>query len=244
MKFGILITLMFGIAIAEANGFYPYYPNTFVNQAQFNTRTENLSVVDTLPVYQQVQQQNDYYYPDQVSGYYPDQPPLYPLFYYLPEIRDVSLQTTDIPEFQDINDILDKKSEQAIRQNNLNYEDETLSSMQDELDNESNLSGMELSKLTASRLIVSARKKQFLEKLIPILLNNPRIFHQDREKLEEMFNNMDNGIKISAADEIWLKKLVKDYRLSKQLLNDTRAYEHFEAISQLNQPFSNFFFQP
>lgn len=242
MKPGILIVLLIGIANAEANGFHPYYPEKIVNQAQYNSRTENFVVDDTIPVYQQVQHQNGYYYPEQHLEYSPYNPPQYPLFYYLPEIRGVSLQTADVPEFQDINDILDKKSEQAIRKNNLNHE--TLSSEQYELVNESNLSGMELSNLTASRLIVSARKKQFLEKLLPILLNNPRIFHQDREKLAEMFNNLENGIKISVSDEIWLKKLVKDYRLSKQLLNDTQAYEQFEAISQLNTPFSNFFFQP
>ena len=242
MKSGILITLMFGIAIAEANGFYPFSPEIFVNQAQLNSRTENLSAVDSIAMYQPVQPKNGYFYPEQLSGYNPYNPPQYPLFYYLPEIRDVSLQANDVPEFQDINDILDKKSEQAIRQNNLNHE--ALLPVKYELVSDSNLSGMELSELTPSGLIVSARKKQFMEKLIPILLNNPRIFYQDRQKLEEISNNLENGNKISAADEIWLEQLVKDYRLSKQLLNDTQVNEQFEAISHLNEPFSNFFFKP
>ncbi len=214
MKIGLLLLFVLGSAIAQANGLYPYSPGTFTKQTQFNSLTDNPVVFNRYPTYQQTQYQTQYYYPGQSMGSYPYRPAQYPLFYYLPEIRNAGLQAIKLPEFQDINNILDKKSEQAMLRNNQllghqkpghqkpgNLNHEILSGVQEERGNESSLSGMELSKLTASSLILSARKKQILQKFTPNLLNNHRIFRQERENLNNMFNDLENDSTFSTDGE-------------------------------------------
>lgn len=216
MKIGLLLLFVLGSAIAQANGWYPYAPEIFTKQTQFNSLTDNPVVFNRYrTTYQQAHQQSQYYYSGQSMGSYPYRPAHYPLFYYLPEIRNAGLQAMKVPEFQDVNDILDKKSEQAMLRNNQllghqkhghqkpgNLNHEILSGVQEELGNESSLSGMELSELTASSLILSARKKQMVQKIIPNnLLDNHRFFHMDREKLNNMFNDLETGSTISTDDE-------------------------------------------
>jgi len=157
-------------------------------------------------------QQNGYFYRQQPYGNYSFRPVQYPLFYYLPEIKEARLRlsgTPSVKEFHDINDILNQKTEQAIRRNESNQE--ILVATPATLNNEMNLSGSDLSEITAASLIVSARKQQFLETLIPELLNNQRLFLQDRERLQKLFNDFKTSKRITSSDEIWLQKLSEMY---------------------------------
>jgi len=220
MKFGFLISLFLGItAIAQADGYYSYYHS----------------------------------YPH-ISGYYPVQTPQDPFFYYPPEIQEVISMVEKIPEFQDINDKLDKKSELAIQQNAKKHAQPELGGLEPDnvtagniepvtfdhggffvtkeiLEDESSRD-LGFSEITPSSLILSARKKKFFEKVIPILLKDDRIYYQDRERLEQLFNNLENGNKISAADEIWVKELLRVYRIPRQFLGKKGVINLYRAFNQ------------
>lgn len=124
--------------------------------------------------------------------------------------KDDPLSKSDIKEFDNE---LAQKSEKAFRKNRLNAE-ASLSIEKDELlENEIQMSGIELSQLTSSNLIISAQKKKFFDKLFPALLSDDRIIHQDRRRIELLLSQFEQDNKIDGVDELWLKHLVGEYHI-------------------------------
>ncbi len=108
---------------------------------------------------------------------------------------------------QTMGESLEHKSEQAIKSNNRSTADEPV--MQD-----MHSSGTNLSQLTSSSLILSARKKQFFQKSFSVLLSHQDIISVDRERLERLAENFQHNRTIDAVDEDWLRRLVNEYNLS------------------------------
>ncbi|MCP3850043.1 MAG: hypothetical protein GY694_07375 [Gammaproteobacteria bacterium] len=119
-----------------------------------------------------------------------------------------------MPEFQELNSQLEQKIEQAIRHNSTSVEESSvkqgeLISKLSPLDKQN-----ELSQLTSSSLIVSARKKQFLEKLQPVLMDDKRVSVQDNEKLKSLWSQFGQGNNLEKSDESWLRKMAEELRIS------------------------------
>ncbi|MCW8931220.1 MAG: hypothetical protein OQL19_13385 [Gammaproteobacteria bacterium] len=215
MKYSALIpvlsSLLFlgtGMDIAQANGFFQEKKSISYNSVQeepFQILYDSQQISTDAFIFDEYNPHN-YYNPYYQKSFSENE---------LPNVDSVKF----VPEFQEHEEsILEQKSEQAIRENSLHsealppIEDNTL------LDDKTELSGLELSQLTSSNLIVSARKKQFFEKVLPTLLSNHRVTQQERQRLEKLLRQCERGNKIVEADELWLRQLAKHYHLSEDIL--------------------------
>ncbi len=123
---------------------------------------------------------------------------------------DNALRMTEIQEFDGE---LEQKSEKAFRENRLNAQASRSQNQELSMESEPQLSGIELSELTSSNLIISAQKKKFIEKLLPALLSDRRILLQDRERLVLLLSQFEQGNIIDDVDERWLRQLAREYHL-------------------------------
>lgn len=106
-------------------------------------------------------------------------------------------------------DSIERKSEQAMRKNTEKaIEDEFVE--EERLSEQGSIKNAALSELTGSRLIVSARKKQYYEKLFPLLLANFEMTYNDKQRLKALFTYFSQGSLINAKDNIWLKRLARE----------------------------------
>jgi len=64
--------------------------------------------------------------------------------------------------------------------------------------------------LTAKKLLQSARKQQFLNQILPLILSENKIIHKDRKKLLRILNDLSNNKPLSAEETQWLKKIAKE----------------------------------
>ena len=249
MKHEILLIFLLATAMVLANGALANGVRTMSVQAndvlpsnskfdynQLTSATANLEKpleVNNSSTFQSHAQKTGYFFHQQPYGNYSFRPVQYPLFYYLPEIKEARLRLSDtssVKEFHDINDILNQKTEQAIRRNESNQE--ILAATSATMNNEVNLSSSDLSEITASSLISSARKQQLLETLIPELLNNERLFLQDRERLQKLFNDFKTSKRITSGDEIWLQKLSETYDFPSLQSSSSKIDHGIGTISQ------------
>lgn len=219
MKYEILLVILFTSTLVQAND---KVPSSFSPLLEHNME-QNHFLSDEIPdnndhIAHLGKASYDGFYQQQDFGHYSFQPVQYPLFHYLPEVKTTVInQSAEDGSLHDNNDALNRKTEQAIK---LNHSDlqvilpEHVLSDHNERKNKVSLAGTELSDITASRLIDSARKKQHLETLIPGLLNNQRLFLRDREKLEKLSNDFKSNNKITKSDEIWLQELSQEYPIS------------------------------
>ena len=148
MKNGFLIIGILLAGVVNAAGWHSYYPEPIPPGAGFHPTPYHL---------------HSFYY-------YRPAPVQYPLFYYLSELRrnhNTVGKSGQIIEFKDVNDILNEKTEQAIRnnkleKNNLAVEDIPIIDSNKRLD----WHASELSDLTAASLIFLARQKRNLNNLL------------------------------------------------------------------------------
>ena len=239
MKRSVLISMLSGVLfsgtginIAQANGFFQ--ENSF--QVNKDTSVYSSQAVQIQAIYDSYQMSYDDYILDTFileeqnphNYYNPYRQNYNPQSKSAKESFNLKKEASEtlIPEFQFFISSLDEKSEQAILHNSINvntfseenirFEDENAD--RNSFENGTQLASIELSQLTGSALIVSARKKQFYEKLLPALLINYRTVSQDRQRLEQLLIHFEKGNKIAAVDELWLNQMAKDYHLSERIL--------------------------
>lgn len=187
-----LIVLSMGPHVALANGFFQDDTGAPINDAY------NIDYMPLDSFINDARNPHNYYNPFKLNSA-------------AQQLSFVAIEKTHSslsPGMQQIGDSLEKKSEQAIKHNNL-------SQVRDSSEESTHSSGMNLSQITSSSLILSARKKQFFEKLFPALLSNHNMTSRDRKRLARIAGFFEHNSAIGADDENWLKQLENNYRYAK-----------------------------
>ncbi len=82
-----------------------------------------------------------------------------------------------------------------------------------------------LSRLTATKLLQSTRKQQFLNRILPLILSENKIIHKDRKKLLRILDDLNNNKPLTPETTLWIKKLAKEYRVSGNILDNSRLQQ-------------------
>ncbi|WP_198264041.1 hypothetical protein [sulfur-oxidizing endosymbiont of Gigantopelta aegis] len=207
----VLLTSFVGVGIptAQANGFFEYDSPSSIN---------NLSPIPYDDFFFDEYNPHNFYNPNNrlnsnvkeivseiVSGIVIEVPHKAEKSQPIETLSEIQMLFQD----QGLYDSLERKSEQAMRKNTEMIEGNNVIK-EIQLTEQATIESTSLSQLTGSTLIVSARKKQYYEKLFPLLLSNLGMTISDKQRLDALYIYFSQGNIINAQDNIWLKQLTNE----------------------------------
>ncbi|MBF0265403.1 MAG: glucosaminidase domain-containing protein [Gammaproteobacteria bacterium] len=212
------------LAYLNVNAAYAYYPE----QANYPS-----------PYYNYSYQPQYYPVPYQYQPYQAYQPNYYP-------------QTPEEYHHQEYDTSIDTEKETEIEQTNINNIHENTTSKKETTTSKKETTSENIVLEHDSKAIkkinkanngkVNKGKLEFINKILPIIIAENIKIKNDRLQLKDLTDNVENFSDLNKADQLWLKKLAKEYKLSitknnykirrKQLLNRVNTINPAVAMSQ------------
>lgn len=78
----------------------------------------------------------------------------------------------------------------------------------------------------------SDRNKQFLQQILPLVINENRQIQKNRSQLMSIFNKLSQKQSIPEKNKKWLKKIAKRYRVSENIINNSDLQK--ELLKRVN----------
>ncbi|MCU7938421.1 MAG: glucosaminidase domain-containing protein [gamma proteobacterium symbiont of Bathyaustriella thionipta] len=211
----------------QAQG-YPVQNNTMQNQyasdAAINYQAPRYSAYQNSVSQYQVPQYHTPQYPEyQNQAYHPSYPAGYGYSnYYQPPYYQARMSTPDntLKQVEVTSNKTTKHMSKPVLQNNSGYKAEHRQSAG-------------LVNLTTNKLNQSARKKQFLKQILPLIVAANKRIKQDRNRLLPLLNN--GMISISNKDKSWINNLAKKYRVAGDIIHDVELqHELVKRVDEIS----------